>query len=293
MENTIFITGGTGFLGEVVTQKLARHYNVKCLTHTTSLSNASQDRGAEAITTFHDFQQQLMLVKDAHVLHVATDYGRSGDEAATFFCNLVMPLQLSAICAKQGHHFVNVDSFFTKDQFSEYDHLSLYIKTKRQAKQGLYSLASSGALKLSNCMVFHMFGPTDSTDKFVPRLMNDLKLNKTIEMTSATNERDFIHVNDVADGLVACIDQRFAHQNAIMECELGCGHNMSIKEFAESAKKETASRSKIRFGALPERANEVTCEPADLKKNEWCAWEPKLSLQSSLATFVSGITSPA
>ena len=285
MTEKIFITGASGFLGKALIEALSPQFQLICLIHNNTLQSQTTRKNVTMIRDNRDFFHAIAASDRSHIIHAATKYGGGSELKEIMNCNIYLPLTLAALCAAKSHHFLNVDSFFTKKEFENYEHLSDYIETKRRIKTTLYSLSAAGVLNLTNCMVFHMYGPSDSPTKFVPSLIKDLKSHASVPMTDGENARDFVHVEDVAKGIAAAVKNRRPSTLGLLEAELGSGRNVKIREFAELAKATLKSSSKLNFGERPQRVSEVTVGPAVLEKNDWLNWRPRYCLEEGLASL--------
>jgi nucleoside-diphosphate-sugar epimerase len=94
-------------------------------------------------------------------------------------------------------------------------------------------------------------------------------------MTNGEQIRDYIHVKDILSALVIS-----ASNSATNEVFNVCsGKGKSIKDIALEAKEHLKSTSKINFGAIPYRENEVWNMTGDYRKiKETLNWLPKFQL---------------
>jgi nucleoside-diphosphate-sugar epimerase len=68
---------------------------------------------------------------------------------------------------------------------------------------------------------------------------------------------------------------------------VGSGKNVTIREFVETIQKLSEnSVTKLKFGALPFRKNEVMESKVDLRALQALGWEPKVSLSEGLARTI-------
>lgn len=94
--------------------------------------------------------------------------------------------------------------------------------------------------------------------------------------------RDFVNVKDIADGVIACLDNEKSN-GATMN--LGSGINTSVIEIAEILKKHYGSKSEIRISG-DFRIGDIAHNKADISKaKEILGFAPKIGLEEGLATF--------
>lgn len=94
--------------------------------------------------------------------------------------------------------------------------------------------------------------------------------------------RDFVNVKDIADGVIACLENERSNGEII---NLGSGINTSVLEIAEILKKHYCSSSEIRVSG-DFRIGDIAHNKADISKaRDILGFEPKISLDEGLAEF--------
>ena len=89
---------------------------------------------------------------------------------------------------------------------------------------------------------------------FIPQLLKALKNNGTFKMTKGEQERDFLYIDDIIQALLLTINNEKAKNEIFNVCS---NKSVMLKDFAIDCKHIMNSNSKIDFGALPYRENEV------------------------------------
>lgn len=98
--------------------------------------------------------------------------------------------------------------------------------------------------------------------------------------------RDFVNVQDIADGVIACLDNERSNRQTM---NLGSGINTSVIEIAEILKKHYGSKSKIKVTG-DFRIGDIAHNKADISKaREILGFEPKISLNDGLKQFCSWV----
>jgi nucleoside-diphosphate-sugar epimerase len=140
-----------------------------------------------------------------------------------------------------------------------------------------------------NCKLWHLFGPKDSSSKFVVSIIQSLLRNdKFIDLTDGLQKRDFIYVDDVVHAYMYIIDA-FAENKIIgfYEYEVGTGTAVSVREIVEAIKDLSGNEStELRFGALPKREGEYADAKANPEALEVLGWKPATSLKDGLAKTI-------
>lgn len=217
-------------------------------------------------------------------VHVATAYGHDGNLAQVVESNLLLPLRLLDHCRTVGcAHFLNTDTFFGKSQF-EYPYMKAYIKSKRDLIAWAKLACDAQAdLCFSSLRLEHVYGEGDSPRKFVPDLVARLQNRQPeIPLTFGNQERDFIHVSDVARAFACVLDLGPNAPKGVTEYEVGTGRAIPLRQLVETACEVTGSSSRLCFGALPHRQGEIMYSVADTRRLAALGWRSTVSLREGL-----------
>jgi nucleoside-diphosphate-sugar epimerase len=159
--------------------------------------------------------------------------------------------------------------------------VSFYALTKQQFSHcGRFLAAQCPCqLRFINVLLQHMYGSGDSQTKFTTRVLRACYRNEfSLELTSGEQKRDFIYIDDVVSAYSTLIEQRAKFSN-IEDIEVGSGTASTIREFVDIVHNATASRTLLRFGALPYRRNEPMFLQADISKIKALGWHPEFDLE--------------
>lgn len=115
-------------------------------------------------------------------------------------------------------------------------------------------------------------------------LMLENKLVNIFE--DGLESRDFVNVLDIADGVIACLDDEFSN-GLIMN--LGSGINTSVIEIAEILKKHYKGSSEIKITG-DFRIGDIAHNKAEISlARQILGFEPKISLDNGLKEFCSWV----
>lgn len=279
----VILTGARGFIGKhMLNRLLADNYHVVALKRPgTEVTSTSEN--VEWIS-FNDLECNKDKLKDIHgIIHLATDYGRTGENPliSQLQCNVLLPLQLLEL-ARQNNipRFLSADTFFGKFE-AQYKYMKSYIMSKRHFKELAFDFASQSDVAIANVRLEHVYGEGDGANKFIPFVISSLKKdNEILKCTSAVQRRDFVYVDDVVDAFI-CILNHSPTDNFI-EYEVGCGTSHKLKEMIEEIKLQMASCTEIEYGAVPMRSDEIMDSVADLTQLNAIGWSPKYDLRSGI-----------
>lgn len=281
MAETILMTGATGFLGSNLLKRLlVRNYDIIILKR--SFSNPFRIKEELSSVQHYDIDRtELQSVFAKHridiIMHCATSYGRRDNRPMEIIdANLILPLKLLQMGVDNGtSHFINTDTLLDK-------RINNYSLSKKHFLDWL--MTYSNRIKCVNVKIEHFYGYQDDESKFVTMIIKKLLNNvENIELTKGEQKRDFIYIDDVVAAFELIIDNLKNMKDEFVEFEIGRGANISIRELCELIQKITNNQStKLNFGAIPYRQNEVMESRVDISSLISLGWRPKYSIQEGL-----------
>lgn len=218
------------------------------------------------------------------VIHLATSYGRNGQRVSDVFdTNARFALHVLEAAADAGvPTFINTDT--SLDKF-----LNPYALSKRQFAEWGQSMATQGRISFVNIRLEHMYGPGDDDSKFATHVVRSL-LGEVPELSLTKGEqlRDFVYIDDVVTAFHVLLDAAAsAPDRTFIECDLGSGTAVSIRDFVEMAQQLTGSPTLLRFGAVPYRDGEVMLTRADVSYLNGLGWTADTSLADGLKKLIA------
>jgi CDP-paratose synthetase len=291
----IILTGATGFLGtHLLSDLLHRNHQVLIAKRaSTNMSSLSHRFGKlEAWNVEGDeLENMFRLHPNIDVIvHAATDYGRDDSTpTSTFWANEVFPIKLLELAMKyKTALFINIDTFFNTNK-AVYDHLGAYALSKRHFQEWGLHCANAGKVGFTNLRLFHLYGPGDGLEKFVPAMTRRCLAGETINLSSGEQKRDFIHVNDVVSAIAAVLKAELVRGSNYHHYDIGTGKSITIKEFMETLQRVCSSGAKLNFGALPTRKAEFQDSCANINELNMLGWRPKVGLQKGIESVIADI----
>jgi len=282
MDKCFLVTGATGFLGSHVVKKLLAE-GQKVVILKRSFSNTKRleaelckvkSYDIDKLDDFADvFQEQHIDV----VIHTATCYGRQGEAVEQIYdANLNFPLKLLELALR-----FNTDTFFNTDTIlSKY--LNWYALSKKQFSEIGQQFAHMGKINFIDAKLEHMYGEDDANTKFVTFMLEALQNNQDeLKLTAGEQRRDFIYVDDVVEAYWKILTSQ-SNDKKYQHYEVGTGKTISIKELVMLAKSITKSQTKLLFGAIPYRENEIMESKADTTKLHTMGWNPTVTIKQGL-----------
>jgi nucleoside-diphosphate-sugar epimerase len=288
----VLITGASGFVGRHCIPHLQEHgYEVHAVSRTRSIStNVVWHRvdllDARATTAL------IRKVEPHALLHLAW-YAQPGAfwEANENFEWLTASIQLFREFADAGgERLIGVGTC------AEYDWSGGHCEERRTpcvpatlygaCKHSLYLLSEAIArrenISTAWARMFFLYGPYEHSDRFIPSVIRALLQDEPAPTTSGEQERDFMHVDDVASALVSLMDS--AVEGPV---NIASGSPVRLRDIALNIGRTLNRERLLAIGALPSRANEPPLLTASTERlNYEVRWHPRRSLGTGLADTI-------
>jgi nucleoside-diphosphate-sugar epimerase len=290
--SSIILTGSSGFLGSRILKKLLTDTNYGLIL---TYRNSKINRNIVNLERINYVQEDKLVEFcerfDSEIcgaIHSATEYGRAGNEIDKVIkCNLVLPINIiNILLANKGRFFINAESFFNKSTNS-YPYLLDYSSSKRALQYWLNDRADS--LIIVNLYLEHLYGLGDSQDKFIPKLISQLKeiSKNAIALSKGEQIRDFIYVDDAAESFLSAINFSLNQDIGIYDFEIGTGVGTSVFDLSNSIKYAIKSDREINFGEIDYRKNEIMKSIANISNNLDLKWKARIDLKTGISRLIN------
>src|SRR5688572_858881 len=295
-DKRVIVTGGSGFLGSFVTEKLKARGVADVFVPRRSQYDLRQPDHIAAM--LRDYRADMII----HLAALAGGIGANRARPAEFFYdNLMMGVPLMHQAWKQGvEKFVVVGSIcsypkFTPLPFREENLWDGY----PEETNAPYGLAKKMLLVQSQAyrqqygynsiylMPVNLFGPRDNfnleTSHVIPAL-----IRKAVEATERSDSelpvwgdgsptRELLYVEDAADAIVTAAEK----YNGDQPVNLGSGYEISIKDLAEMIVKMTGFKGKLVWqtdkpNGQPRRGLDVT------RAKEYFGWSAQVPFEEGM-----------
>lgn len=260
----ILLTGASGFIGRhCIEPLLARGYDV----HAVSSRPAPRESGG---ATWHqtnllrpaDARALLADVSPTHLLHLAW-YVVPGKliSSPENFTWVGSSLDLIRQFAEQGGKRMVISGSAYEYDWS-YGYCSekltpavpstVYGSCKQALNLLAQSLASQAGVSAAWGRVFFLYGPGEHPDRLVSSVIRALLKNEAAPCSHGRQIRDYMHVQDVGEGLVSLLDSDV--QGAV---NVSSGQATTLREIVLTIGRLLERSDLIRLGAIPARANDT------------------------------------
>ena len=154
---------------------------------------------------------------------------------------------------------------------------TVYGACKHALHEMVRTFAAGRELSAAWPRVFFLYGPNEHPERLVSSVIRSLLRGEPARCSHGRQIRDYLHVQDVADGLVAVLDSEV--RDAV---NVSSGQATSLREIATTIGRLTGRPELVHLGALPARANDVPLVVGSNAKAAALGWQPRYDLESGL-----------
>jgi nucleoside-diphosphate-sugar epimerase len=279
MNDSILVTGATGFVGTHLVQAL-RQRGDSVVAHSTRHGNLARE--------------EPKAIGIRHVYHLAarTYVPDSWKDPRSFYeANVLGALNVLEFCRKHGCSLTLMSSYvygrperlpLSEDHplraFNPYAHSKILSEEMARFYEAAYNV------RVNIVRPFNIYGPMQSGQFLIPTLISQAlsKDRDAIIVQDADPKRDYIFVADLIDLLLLLDDSRNPGvYNA------GSGVSTSVQELAEEILRLTRIQKRI-LSRDCRRPDEILNTVADITRaRDILNWRPKISLQEGLLRTIA------
>lgn len=290
MLKNILITGGNGFIGRNLIEKLKEDYNLIVIGRKEIKENLGRKYYKCNVAKLQEINKVFKNEKIDQVIHLATystTFHKKDDISKIIDTNVkginnILELALSYKVEK----VINTGSCFEYGNRNGIlkekdivDPWNLYATTKILAEDLINYYCKKG-LNVITLRLFPSFGPWDNPYRLIPFVIKSALKNKEIPLTSGEQKWDYTYSKDLAEAYKSSLQITIKGHEII---NISNNSPISVKEIVEKIIEFTHSQSKIMFGAVPYRENEIMYLHGDNSKaKEILRWSPKYTFDIAL-----------
>jgi nucleoside-diphosphate-sugar epimerase len=263
MMGIVLLTGATGFVGHQILNSLAaRGVRVRVLVRDGKQARLATQPCVESVVVttdlFAETSQWWADVCDGvdTVIHAAwyAEPGKYLQSEKNLDC-LAGTLQLAKGAAAAGvRRFLGIGTCFEYDLTSgvlsvqtPLRPLTPYAGAKVAVFMALSQWFAQERIEFVWCRLFYLYGEGEDARRLVPYLRAQLSAGEPAELTSGTQIRDFLNVQEA--GRMICDIALSEKQGAANICS---GMPVTVRQLAERIADEYGRRDLLRFGSRPE-----------------------------------------
>lgn len=159
---------------------------------------------------------------------------------------------------------------------------TLYGATKNALSGAMLAYCRTAGLSGAWARMFFMYGPHENPRRLVPAVILALLRGEPAKSSHGLQIRDYMHVQDVADGMVALL-----RSDAVGTFNIASGGVTNIRTIVERIGQITGRPELLQIGALPARANDLPLVVGDPEKTRReIGWQSRIDLDAGLAMTV-------
>jgi nucleoside-diphosphate-sugar epimerase len=158
---------------------------------------------------------------------------------------------------------------------------TIYGACKHALHEMVRNFAANRELSLAWPRVFFLYGPHEHPQRLVSSVILSLLKNEPARCSHGRQVRDYMHAQDVADGLVAVLDSDFTGPINVTS-----GQATTLREIVLTVGRLIGRPELIQLGALPARANDLPMVVGSNARLTALGWKPQFDLESGLAQTI-------
>ena len=301
MENYILLTGGTGFIGSHLAERLLEEGNnliilKRSFSDTWRIDHLIKEYPNERLILFNVDGEDLMdIFKNFNIegiFHLAAAYIKNPsheDIMTTIRTNIEFPTELLNLAVNNYvKYFINSGTFFeyslknlplTED--SEIDSLNFYSTSKIAFEDILKYYCKEYDISCATLKLYTPYGPRDDENKIIPYLILSSLRGEDVNINNPHNRLDIVHVYDIIDAYLKL-------KNNILDLEkyesfnVARDINYSIDELYSSIKFNLGLEEER---DLKEKEIPMFSDPSKIKK--FLGWEPKININKGIEITIN------
>ena len=288
----VIVTGANGFIGVHLCKKLKEYGAiVGTLDQTESRTNETNAYIGD-ISDFEFVKKSCHAFQPNFVIHLAAFKGRTTnleDFRSAINSNIVGTLNLIEALSQLS----TLNKFVAVGTAEEYGlGSSPFSSLQREIPISSYSFSKVCMTHLVQTINrLHQFpsvllrpsiayGPGQNIDMFLPALIKSLLQNKVFDMTSGTQKRDFIYIDDLVLALISACTCGSINGEIYNVCS---SETTTIAELAAKVGEILGKKHFIKLGKFPARKLDIENYVLDQEEaNSKMGWAPNVSLNDGL-----------
>lgn len=292
--NKILLTGATGFVGRHCLPALSQNgYEIHAVSsHPREISASPNLVWHQAnLLDITQIEPLVSQIQPSHLLHLAwyLSPGKHNSTDNLLWVQTGMEL-LRCFQHYGGQRVVMAGSGFEYDW--NYGYCSEYVTPKapstfygscKHALQILFE-AFSQEMRLSGAWarIFFIYGPYENPRRLVSSVITSLLKQEPALCSHGKQIRDFLHVQDVADALVALLNSSISGP-----VNIASGQPIALKEIIHKISSQLDGEHLVQLGAIPPAANDTPFVVANVSRLvEEVGWQPAYNLDNGLAQTI-------
>lgn len=280
---TLLITGINGYLGSNLAIRYSDTYKIIGLEYDCSDLHRLKEYHFKVFESKDGIPDTLFKShKIDGIIHTATFYGRNNElDSEMCYSNIYLPqLLLEKAIKYRCELFINTDTVLERFTNS-------YSLTKKQFADWLIYYSKKSNIKVINLKLEHFFGPGTANTNFITLMIQKMLNNdSSIALTMCEQNRDFIYIDDLLRVYDVMLEN-YDHFDNFEDFFVGSGRNSNLKEILEFIRQQTSSLSKLDYGVIPYRSNELMESSNDVTRLNNLGWFAETTMNDGLIRTIN------
>jgi nucleoside-diphosphate-sugar epimerase len=154
---------------------------------------------------------------------------------------------------------------------------TVYGACKHALHEMVRTFAAGRGLSDAWARVFFLYGPNEHPERLVSSVIRSLLRGQPARCSHGKQIRDYLHVQDVADGLVAVLDSEV--RDAV---NISSGEATTLRDITQTIGRLTGRPELVQLGAVPARANDAPLVVGSNARAAALGWRPQYDLECGL-----------
>jgi nucleoside-diphosphate-sugar epimerase len=157
-----------------------------------------------------------------------------------------------------------------------------YGVAKDATRRLVESYAARENLSAAWARLFFVYGPGERPERLVPTIIRSLLAGEDARCTEGRQIRDFLHVRDAAEALVATL-----LADASGPLNISSGTPVAVRDVVQMIGEELHATDRLRIGAIPSRDEPAMIVGDTRRLREDVGWQPRFDLRSGIADTIA------
>jgi|TARA_B110000263_G_C15297252_1_gene506154 nucleoside-diphosphate-sugar epimerase len=279
---TSIITGSDGFIAKKLIEKLS-------LSKVDLLTLTRKD-GDLSITPLHDLIKEKAKIDQLFHLAARTFVPHAWEEPEEFINeNISCTLNILNYCRLKEIPLIYISAYIYGEQLELPIKENAVIKPSNPYAQSKYLCeqickyyVEVFSLDITILRPFNVYGLGQNKNFLIPEIIEQIKNNEKVVVNSFNPRRDYIHVEDLVEAVIASTKI----MNGLQVYNIGSGYSVSVKDIIKLIE-EIIRKSLQSEERNIVRNNELMNVVADISKaSASLNWKPKLTLREGLTQIL-------
>ena len=287
----ILVTGANGFVGSHLLPKLI-DYDLKVVVRKV-YDNVKLEQQIIYNDDLETFKNEINKFNPNIVIHLAS-FLSSADDCDSIK-NIVESNILFTSYLLESLKETNVELFINTGTFAEYYYNDgklnpsyFYAASKIATRPIIKYFKNLINFKNINIVPYTIYGGKSKNKKVIDYIIESANTSSFIDMTSGEQILDFIHIDDVIDFYIHCINNIDKLEDE-EDYHLGTGIGTTVRNLAVLIENKIGKKTNINWGAKEYRSLDVMRAVAPVFKLEKeLEWKAKISLEDGIKKIING-----